>query len=126
MIGLALVIRDHAQAFEYDLMTRTGRTLAECAEARGGMAALCSFLRYLPPDSATYRETHPKDETGAWMGAAKTNAILADIYDMYAVTHAKKGRRPKPYPRPNASARSSIGAGAIPVREFEAWWKSGR
>jgi len=118
-----MIIRNHAQALEYDLMTMTGRTLGEyMAMGAAGRAALISFTRYLPPTSATYREMHPRDELGAWYSTVKTNAILADIYDAYAMSHSKKGRRPKPYPRPNGK-RKGIGKGAIPVRDFMDWWE---
>ena len=125
MTGLALVVRDHCPALEYDLMTRTGRTLAEYMEmGADGRIALAAFIRYLPPDSALYRETHPKDETPQWMTTMKTNAILADFLDAYASANRKKGAKRFTYPRPNREGKS-IGKGAIPVRDFESWWKSG-
>lgn len=126
MIRLALVMRDHAHALEFDLMTRTGRTLAEYeAQGADGRIALAAFLRYAPPDSAVYRETHPKDELAAWSTTMKTNAILADIFDAYVASHVKKGRRPKPYPRPSKDGPRVLGKGAIPIRDFEEWWNSG-
>lgn len=123
LTSLAMIIRNHAQALEFDLMTMTGRTLSEyMGMGAAGKAALVSFTRYLPPDSATYREMHPRDELGGWLTTAKTNAILADIYDAFAIAHSKKGHRPKPYPRPNGKGKG-IGKGAIPVNEFMDWWK---
>ena len=122
MTGLARVMERHAQALEYDLMTRTGRTLGEYMEMGvPGKVALVSFVRYLPPDSATGREANPNDEARAWGTTFKTNAILADLYDVFCAANAKKGRRPKPYPRPN-SERRTLGRGAIRIRDFEAWW----
>lgn len=119
-----MILRNHSQALEYDLMTMTGRTLAEYgAMGADGILALVSFVRYLPPESATYREMHPRDEMGKWSTRSKTNAILADIYDAYAGAHAKKGRKPKPYPRPNQKSRE-IGSGAIPISEFMDWWRN--
>lgn len=105
-------------------MTRTGRNLDEhMAQGAPGKVALCSFLRHLPPDSALYRELHPDDDgLWLWTTTAKTNAILADLFDAYAMTHARKGRRPKPYPRPGDARGKSIGKGAIPIRDFESWW----
>lgn len=123
MMGLALVIEHHAQALEFDLMTRTGRTLTEYVEmGAAGLVALVSFTRHLPPDSALWRETHPRDEYGAWTTTAKTNAILADLFDAFASVHTKKGRKAKPYPRPNARDARTMGRGAIRVRDFESWW----
>lgn len=104
-------------------MTMTGRTLAEYgAMGAAGVVALVSFTHYLPPESMTYRELHPRDEMGKWSTRVKTNAILADLYDAYAMSHAKRGHKPKPYPRPNAKTHD-IGSGAIPVSEFMDWWR---
>ena len=123
MTTLAMVIARHSRALEYDLMTMTGHTLSEYfAMGPDGASALVSFVRFLPPGSATYREMHPRDEVGPWMTTAKTNAILADIYDVYVQAHSKKGRA-KPYPRPNAKKGKNVGKGAIPVRDFMDWWK---
>ena len=124
MTGLAMVIRDHAPALEYDLMTRTGRTLSEYGEmGAAGMVALVSFLKFMPPDAMTYRDMHPQDQLGAWNTTAKTNAILADIFDAYAASHSRKGHRPTPYPRPNKKSRT-FGRDAIPVSEFDEWWRA--
>jgi hypothetical protein len=126
MMSLALVIEHHAHALEYDLMTRTGRTLAEyVGMGAAGLVALVSFIIHLTPDSVLYRETHPRDDLGMWSTTVKTNAILADIYDAFAQSHTKKGRKAKPYPRPNAKDARTIGRGAIRVRDFEQWWESG-
>ena len=127
MTGLAVIVRDHAQALEYDLMTMTGRTLCEYgAMGAGGMLALVAFVRHLPPDSATWRAANPDDEHGTWCTTLKTNAILADIFDVFATVHSKKGRTPKPYPRPrDRENEKKIGKGAIPIGEFMDWWESG-
>lgn len=105
-------------------MTRTGRTLGEyMAMGAVGRAALVSFVKYLPRDSALRGETDPDDGMREWQTRAKTNAILADIYDAFAAVHARKGRKPKPYPRPGGRARDrKVGGGAIPIRDFESWW----
>lgn len=88
-----------------------------------GKAALISFIRYLPPDSVTYQETHPKDEYGEWFTTMKTNAILADIFDAFVAANTRKGRQVKTYPRPKK--KQTIGKGAIPVSEFWDWWYGG-
>ena len=125
MSSLALVLRDHSKALEYDLMTRTGRTLQEYGDmGAAGMVALVSFLRHLPPDSATWREMHPRDEFGAWASTLKTNAILADLFDAFAMANSRKGHKPKPYPRPNKE-RSNVGKGAIKASEVMEWWTNG-
>jgi len=124
MTCLARALADHGRAVEYDLMTRTGRTLSEyMAMGAPGRAALVAFLRYVPPDSPTWRAMHPREaDDAAWTTVAKTNVILADIYDAFAQANSRKGRKPRPYPRPNARGRT-IGNGAIRVRDFEKWWR---
>ena len=101
-------------------MTRTGRTLTEYLNmGAAGKVALISFIKYLPPDSALNRDMNPKDEFGVWHETVKTNAILADIFDLLARVNSKKGRA-KPYPRP--IKKQSVGKGAIPISEFWDWW----
>ena len=106
-------------------MTRTGRTLNEyMAMGAAGKVALLSFIKYLPPDSALSRELHPEDETWVWTTATKTNAILADIFDVFVMANTKKGKKPKPYPRPRK--KEKIGRGAIPISQFWDWWNKER
>ena len=105
-------------------MTRTGRTLSEYMDmGAAGKVALLSFIKYLPPDSALNQEMNPKDEYGAWYTTAKTNAILADLFDVFVSANTKKGRKAKQYPRPKQKKR--IGSGAIPIRDFWSWWNGG-
>ena len=74
-------------------MTRTGRTLSEYMDmGAAGKVALISFVKYLPPDSALNRDMNPKDEYGVWYETVKTNAILADIFDLLAKVNSKKVR----------------------------------
>ena len=124
-MGLAMVVRNHAQALEYECMTRTGRTLGEYVDMGApGMVALVSLVRYLPPESALRREMHPRDEMASWASTTKTNSILADLFDAFVAANTRKGRKAKPYPRPNARTQN-VGSGAIPVRDFMDWWGSG-
>ena len=122
IIGLVRIIREHDRALEYDLMTRTGRTLGEYLNMGAtGLVALISFVENLPIDSALGKSIYPKDEFGEWHRTLKTNAILADIYDVLVAANTKKGHRPKPYPRPQDN-KNIIGSGAIPISEFWDWW----
>ena len=109
---------------EFDLMTRTGRTLDEfmCMGA-AGVAALIAFIENLPIDSALFKSMNPKDGFALWTETLKTNMILADIYDAYTKAHTKKGHKHVPYPRPKK--KKAIGKGAIPVSEFWDWWNKG-
>ena len=75
-------------------MTRTGRTLSEYMEmGAAGKVALLSFIGNLSPDSALAQEMDPKDEFGAWYTTMKTNAILADIFDVFVRANTRKGRK---------------------------------
>lgn len=103
-------------------MTRTGRILEEYINmGAAGLVALVSFIQCIPIDSELYKEMNPKDEFSAWSSVAKTNAILADIYDVYAKVHTKKGAKQVYYPRPKT--HKSIGRDAIPLKDFWNWWK---
>lgn len=123
IVSLARIIRDYGRALEYDLMTRTGRTLEEfMMMGAAGKVALISFINYLPIDSTLRQAQNPKDEFGEWHTTAKTNAILADLLDVTVAAHTKKGRKPKTYPRPQE--HREIGKGAIPIKDFWDWWNN--
>ena len=85
-----------------------------------GKVALVSFIENLSKDSALARSMDPRDEFGVWYKTFKTNAILADIYDVLVAVHTKQGKQPKAYPRPQE--HRTIGRGAIPISEFWDWW----
>ena len=124
ILSLVQIIRDHDRALEYDLMTRTGRTLSEYAEmGAAGKVALLSFINYLPPDSQLRQAMDPQDEVGEWSTVKKTNIILADIFDVFVSANTKKGHKAKQYPRPKQKRK--IGSGAIPISEFWDWWNGG-
>lgn len=124
ILSLACTIRDYDRALEYDLLTRTGRTLNEFIDmGASGMVALISFVQHLTPDSALYQSMNPSDEFGQWYTTTKTNTILADLFDIFVSAHTKKGRKVKEYPRPKK--KQGIGKGAIPVSEFWDWWNKG-
>jgi len=124
ILGLVRIIEKHGRALEYDLMTRTGRTLNEYMNmGAAGKVALISFIEYLPPDAMLNRELDPKNETAEWLTTMKTNAILADLFDLYVAAHTKEGTVPATYPRPKEE--QTIGRGAIPVADFWDWWDKG-
>lgn len=127
IIGLARFITDHSGAVEYDLMTRT----AFCLDDLGGAlswGALRSFIFNIGPDSALGRDL---GKATGWESQIKTNAILADIYDLLQVINTnlvglanrgKSKKKIKPYPRPGkGDDKKRIGKGALTLdkmREF--------
>lgn len=124
ILSLVQTIDEYDRPLEYDLMTRTGRTLSEYIDmGAAGMVALLSFINYLPMDSQLRQAMDPQDEVGEWSTVKKTNIILADIFDVFVSANAKKGHKAKQYPRPKQKRK--IGSGAIPISEFWDWWNGG-
>lgn len=89
--------------------------------------SLNSFIKNLGTDSALARDL---GRSTGWEDTIKTNAILADIYDLLQVIHGDicalggvKRRKIKPYPRPGADKdkKQKIGNGALPIEELREW-----
>ena len=109
-------------------MISTGHSLDDVGSGLS-WAALGSFLHNLGLDSATARELDP--DMAIWSSPAKTNAILADIFDMLAQINAnlvaigshKTSKKPKPYPRPGDKEKQEkrIGKNALPANELDLW-----
>jgi len=122
------LIAKHGKALEYDLMTRTGHTLADVPEAVP-WEALSAFVARLDMDSATVQDIRP--ELAGWTTRAKTNAILADIADVLAMINAnlvalgqrKRAKIPEPYPRPGSKAdrKKHIGSDPLPPDKLREW-----
>ena len=82
------------------------------------------------------RELYP--ETAPWATTAKTNAILADIFDVLASINAnliaiatgKPAKHVNPYPRPGNKQKNEdeqhVGSGALPAGELRNWFKERR
>ena len=79
ILSLASAINEHREAIEYDLLTYTGYQLSDLGNALD-WTAMRTFMRHLPIDSAMGQELHP--EYTPWATRTKTNAILADIFDV--------------------------------------------
>ena len=122
--SLAEFVTEHREAVQYDLLTRTGYDLDDVGRGLS-WTALDSFIKNTPPDGAIMRELRP--ELSQWSTTAKTNALLADIYDLLAAVNAnlcakgsgKKAKRPKPYPRPGAQSNVRKIGKALPVDELK-------
>lgn len=124
ILSLVQTINEYDRLLEYDLMTRTGRTLSEYIDmGAAGMVALLSFINYLPMDSQLRQTMDPQDEVGEWSTTKKTNIILADLFDVFVAANTRRGHKAKQYPRPKQKRK--IGSGAIPISEFWDWWNGG-
>lgn len=71
-------------------------------------SALHSFIINKSPDSALYRELAP--EMADWCSIAKTNALLADIYDILAIfnTNVKCLLTKRSFPKPKLQKRPVV------------------
>ncbi len=109
-------------------MTRTHYTLQDVGGALP-WSSLASFIKYLGGDSALAKDL---DKSTGWDETIRTNAILADIYDLLQVinanlvqfaTQGKKKPKTKPYPRPGRDNDNThkIGRDALPVDELHEW-----
>ena len=124
ILSLVQTINEYDRPLEYDLMTRTGRTLSEYIDmGAAGMVALLSFINYLPMDSRLRQAMDPQDEVGEWSTTKKTNIILADLFDVFVAANTSRGHKAKQYPRPKQKRK--IGSGAVPISEFWEWWNGG-
>lgn len=128
-------VLEHRKAIERDFFVETGHELREVGRTLA-WSTLDAFLTHIRPDSALAKELDLKMSN--WTTRAKTNAILASIYDLLAVVNAnlcakgtgKKPRKPKPYPRPWIEDKKQepevthFGKGPLPPDELRAWFKS--
>jgi len=115
-------------------LTATGYQLSDIGNGLD-WTAMRTFMRHLHIDSATVQELHP--EYALWASRAKTNLILADIFDVLAQINAnlvaigsrKPAKQPKPYPRPQQKKPENVrhfGRGALPANELREWFEMKR
>ena len=84
--------------------------------------SLSSFIKYLPTDSALAKDLGK--QTG-WETTLKTNALLADVYDLLSVIAAGKiTKQIKPYPRPGKEDHTvrKIGSGPMTPDDLRKWY----
>ena len=131
IISLARFADEHREALEYDLLTRTRYQLDDVGGTLS-WSALYSFIHNLSTDSALARDL---GKSTGWESQVKTNAILADIYDLLQVInnnlcglgskhHTRK--KIKPYPRPGKDDNNErkIGKGGLPIDKLREWIRS--
>lgn len=133
--SLVKTISVYGEAIDYDLMTRTGLTLRDWERGLLDSRSLIRFVKWLGPDSAYFRASHPDDAaTAAWLDGGATCALLAELIDAVrsgTAALAYKGtkkRAPKfePYPRPWSKRKTRrYGRDPIPIVKFEDWYYGG-
>lgn len=116
-------------------MTRTRYTLDDLGGALSERALL-HFVHRLPPDSETWRETHPgREEESRWSDASMLPMLVARIADTvqdfewaFAQSRSKKRiERPRPIDRPGVGRDARrYGRDPIPIADFERWWSDGQ
>lgn len=112
---------------ERDLLVQTGHTLDDVGSALS-WSALGAFLHRVEPDGAIAHEIEP--EIAAFSSRFKTNAILADIYDLLAQINAnlvagfsrKRTSKPRRYPRPGDESKRRIGKDSMTISELDNWF----
>lgn len=113
---------------ERDLLVQTGFTLDDVGGALS-WSALGAFLHRIEPDGAIAQEIEP--DIAAFSSRFKTNAILADIYDLLAQINAnmvagfsrKPSKKPRRYPRPGDGSKRQIGKNnSMTVNELDSWF----
>ena len=108
-------------------MTRTRWTLDDLGEGLSERALL-SFMKHLPPESATMHAVEP--DMGGW---SRTDMLLARICEaieqllwVEVSKSTKKSRRPKMperIQRPGvASEKKKVGRDGIPIEDFDLWY----
>ena len=133
IISLAQFAEEHREALDYDLITRTNYTIDDVGGALS-WSSLASFVKHLQGDSALARDL---GKATGWEDTIKTNAILADIFDLLQVinanlvalgNHGKTRKTIKPYPRPGKddNTERKIGKGALPLSEMRKWIENRR
>ena len=106
----------------------TGHSLEDVGKTLS-WSALGSFLRHPEIDGEIAKELDP--DLASWGSTLKTNAILADIYDILAMINAnicamgsgKRAKKPQGYKRPGDRDKQKIGKNALPAEELRAWLK---
>lgn len=123
--GLALILKDHGEAVEFDLLSM-GLRLDDLGTDRLTWRDLYVVIHRAGPRSALMREVQP--ELSAWASGLVLADLLAHAVDLLAGGNwqragKKTAPKPKPIPRPGRKAESTkYGSDPIPVKDFDDWW----
>lgn len=131
ILSLVALVEEHGSAIDYDLLTLTQYALTDVGSSLP-WSRFRSFIQHLPLGSALMRELEP--EQAYWSDGARTADVLADVFDLlqsfkatFVNAHSKRrSRNIEPYPRPWLRRKKQhFGKDAIPLADFDKWWKGG-
>lgn len=105
------LIEEHREAFDYDWRTRFGLSADVIGTDEMSWREAWSLTRTLISDGTSQLGAAVAGWRRPWSPEAW---ILADIFDLLVAVNTGRGRRPKPYPRPNAPQPSRIGRTNLP------------
>ena len=119
-LSLVQLIRDHAEALEFDLI-KLGLRLRDAGSLAFNWRDLMVICRRLGRDSELYREMNPGDDV-SWSVDTYLLAQLVDnsAWQIYQANHGK-GTKPKPVPRPNSDDHKVVKYDTLPVDEMRDW-----
>lgn len=124
-MGLCAFLTEYKEAVECDLLTSTGYTLRDVGDTVS-WGALREFISNAPAGSATAHALDP--DLSSWGSLLKTNALLADIFDILNMINAnicslgsgKPARRPPKIERPGDKQNQKIGGHGMTATDLDA------
>ena len=119
-LSLVQLIRDHAEALEFDLI-KLGLRLRDAGSLAFNWRDLMVICRRLGRDSELYRDMNPEDDT-SWSVDTYLLAQLVDntSWQIYQANHGK-GTKPKPVPRPNSEDHKVVKHDVMQVDDMRDW-----
>lgn len=105
ILTLLGLIDRHRGAFEYDWRTRFGCPFTD-VPGRMSWGEAWRLTQQLLTDTSSHVTAAVNEWAYAWPREA---FVLADLYDLQHKSKAKKGKTPKPYPRPNTARAKRMG-----------------
>ena len=125
--GLALLLEEHGEAVEYDLLVM-GRSLDDLGTPALTWRDLFVIVRQAPPTSALARALEP--DLAAWASGQVLADLTATVADLLAAGNwqrqgKKSAPRPKRIKRPGQdNGEKKFGRAPIPVKDFDDWWNN--
>ncbi|AYN58243.1 tail assembly chaperone [Arthrobacter phage Kepler] len=125
--SLAVLLEDHGEAIEYDLLVM-GRRLEDLGTPALSWRDLLVIVRQAGPSSALVRALQP--ELAAWASGQVLADLAATMVDLLAAANwqrqgKKSAPKPKRVKRPGQdTGEKKFGRAPIPVKDFDDWWNN--